>query len=281
MSFVSSVCVILSAWTCNGPDNGEPQAPSTEYQGRIRESHQLDLLGKPVIITSYNYDEQGRLVREVTLDSTEAGTQTIEKHREYSDDRLVQITAYDNTGALSYLWQFQYGTNTLLMTEVGRLPSDSVFESIRYVRDKAGRIVEEMATQWDDTLKRHFEYDTEGRLMRAQQYAADGRLTLTNEYVYGSDTLADTVRFITPSGAMRTMVYDYDSLGNKTSEKEPMPDGSMRVIRNLIYDRQGNILVEENFLSGNRIDYLYKEGNLIEERHKVRGGRLTAIVYYE
>jgi hypothetical protein len=156
-----------------------------------------------------------------------------------------------------------------------------VFESITYVRNPEGKIIEELRTQWNQVTRSHFVYDAQWRLVTAEQFGPGGSLSMTNTYVYGADTLADTVRFIPSYGPRRTIVYAYDSLGRKLEEKELREDGSARIARQMAYDREGHILFDEDFLSGNRKDYLYEGGNLIEERHKVRGGKLVGVVYYE
>jgi len=268
---------ILAAISCSDSTSDA----TDRYHSRIREKHQLDYLGKPVVRTTYEYDENGRLIREFTRDSTKADIYESEILRVHDAEKLIRIEAYDPAGTPDYIWTFEY-MGQQLVREFGTLSSDSIFEEIIYTRSADGRIISEETRSGLGSTTRIYEYDTYGRLSKAQSLDQNGFPDMVNTFSYNdADTLADTIRFITPGGASRVIVNDYDDAGHKTAEKEPRPDGSNRLIKTYGYDLEGNILFEQDHQHGSRVDYLYENGNLNVVKYSAAGGRTVGLVFYE
>ena len=213
-----------------------------EYNGvgELLRTTLIDPLGpNPAgIVTQYEYDDLGRLVR-VTDDQ--------------GNEQTTEYYAADGAGAF-------YGAVSRTVDINGR--------ETRYEYDAIGRLVD----QYDNIGRRtHYEYDDAGRLVALQQDPddadGDGDLFVT-QYEY--DGNGNVVRTTTPAGDV--IDTDYDALNRPIKSYLPYPEGGTRgAYTEYVYDEDHAIPDDQLGLltrlidpEGHETHYAYDEdGNVL------------------
>jgi RHS repeat-associated protein len=217
-------------------------------------------------VTSYGYDERGRVVTITYADPDGAGPQSAP----------VQTYQYDNAGQLISQTDPLGRTTSYDYDDLGRLvtltlpdPDGGGSQSApvySYTYDDVGNLLTETDPLGNTT---EYEYDNLGRVTTITLEDPDGggpQAAPVHTYQY--DDASQLTSETDPLG--RTTSYNYDNLGRLVNLTLPDPDGAgsqSSPIYTYTYDSVGNLLTETDPL-GNTTEYEYD--NLY---------RLTTITY--
>lgn len=167
----------------------------------------------------YTYDDQNRVLTEVSLDFW--GRETDRTEHVYDDEAHTETVTYDSGVSVYY---FDENGNTLRSIYRPKDGSYTESESVYTFDENGNRLTGYSYTDgaldsyWVDT------YDAQGRKIHTAEYLPDG--TLDREWRYEYDDEANTMTFYKPNGTRRVEYYlgdgqihaveDYDEYDNLT-----------------------------------------------------------------
>ena len=285
-------------------EDGGEQIRIVDANGNVKEEHQnaagltlqtSDLEGNAEetsgIITNYEYDSLGRVVKEIYSDDTYA-TYIYEGDSE----RTAVKSEYLADGTVESSTEYTYnGQNNL--TRIVHKDGDTIVCEYNYTYDVKGQVLTESVSYGsEETHVTAYEYDNEGRVVKvdhpsgsalgAVSYEYDdwGNLltikddgAILREYTYDGfgrvTAIKDNVKAGSESYTLKS--YSYDQLGRTTSMVYTENGNKENVLESYVYSYDKN----NNIVSETRISNLPEEGSKINE---TRGyvydsyGRLTS-----
>lgn len=168
-------------------------------------------------VTHYYYDDNQRLVREITshrLTGDDEGTpDVVEKDGDYQPDALKSYV-YDKAGNLTEVTQTKYGLYQGYQLAWGEAETVSTYKYD----------AQNHCTEWEDGSKRYVNTWDGDNLVKQQQYiASTGSLSCTltfSDFVAGKTNLPQlTIKDGTYTSNQRVIETAYDADGNKLTEK--------------------------------------------------------------
>ena len=234
--------------------DGAVCATGSTYDSAGNLSTEIDALGNP---TQYTYDASGNRLSETTTRTTPAGTET-----------LLTRYEYDRQGRLLKTINPDGSTTRNVYDELGRVKEtfDQLDRKTTYTYDAAGRLIRKM---YADGTFEEGTYDNEGRRLthkdrggQTTSFAYDGlgRLTKTT---YADESFVENRydaagRLVEVRDARgNTSFYGYDDAGRQTSMRVPLDTAAgLFAETRFTYDRNGNqTFIRDANLHTTRFEY--------------------------
>ena len=140
----------------NGNVYSVSEYENNEKGDPVKLSVYYDNSDKPSVITEYEYDGQGTIVKVVTVEQ-ESNYRSI---NEYEKGEIVKVSRYDGNGNLYDLIEYSYEYN-----------DDGSIKSFIY-------------KSYDEIEKYYYEYDANGNVLSLKEYDQDDNLVLAYIYEY-------------------------------------------------------------------------------------------------
>lgn len=211
------------------------------------------------LITEYNYDEKGNLIREIMYDS--AGNNLADSiEYEYDEDRNKIRTNRLVSGVLDSYIVYEYNPENKLIRETeynlgNSYELDSFINyTIEYAYDADGKLVSRQSTDAvGNTETTTYEYDNKGLL--SKEVIKGNDLTQTNTYTYDDRNRVTKIEY--SNGVLEEYTYSEESnLPIKKVNKVP----SLTTTYLYSYDEFENLIKEtiENSESGSKEEIYYE-----------------------
>lgn len=197
-----------------------------------------ELFGIEQYHTEYEYDEEGRVIRQ-----TDYSWQSPTSIYDYSYDsagNLIKEVYSSGDGSLVRETEYTYDTAGNLMHELSHTNGEMQYE-IAYTYDANGRLLTSTALDANGALRHAVEhtYGEDGRLERTEHISGDGgRYAELYEW---QDEQNYTVYTYEDDQLQYSHIYLTDSRGNILRDTMCMSDGSVEAIWEYIYDGSGEL----------------------------------------
>ena len=180
----------------------------------------------PFYTSTFEYDDDGRLIRNVAY--------------EYGELSLDVIQGYDEYGNLAYLYEdnnFNY-----INLEEGNYGYTFQHYDCNNEYDTDGNLIKVTQINRDGSVKKiiGYEYDADGRRIKTTNYKEDGTVSTYVESEYNADG-AETKRFTyNPDGSIRSgWEREYDENSLLVKEIKYTADGAFESSSEYTYDENG------------------------------------------
>ncbi|MFC4546942.1 DNRLRE domain-containing protein, partial [Paenactinomyces guangxiensis] len=222
-------------------------------------------------IKKYQYNEVGKLVKEIEPKGTLTPDQPDDYVTTYEYNNLDQLTSVTNSLGDKITYEYDDVGNQIKVTlPKGQSTPDDNDYSVRKTYDKNHRVIQEIDANGNYT---HFTYDADGSVTRIKD--KDGNLTYK---FYDLRGLLTEERVSHDEGKVRVTKYHYDKVGNLTEVETPRgtetaTEGdyvqkkvydALNRVKEIIYPRDpssGNV----HFRAEHKLIYNYDSvGNLVE-----------------
>lgn len=251
---------------------------------RITELIRYNMAEQPFMKSTYQYDEEGRMVREVMWDSSALGVRLQRKDILFEDTLATAAEFRGSNNELVYQVAYQYDDDQRLLSETYSDTSPYLIRTLTYLPDTRLAIKETYEERDFGTRYSEYSYNEDGKLTSAASYGHDGSRQQKNLYYYRDTFLIKTEFLDGNDSVTMTWTYSYDENGRLKDELELDPaTGTEYVIKRTYYDEAGNkIRLESNRYRIFTIRYFYNnEGRLKEEVTIDQYGRITQRRLYE
>lgn len=251
---------------------------------RITELIRYNMAEQPFMKSTYQYDEEGRMVREVMWDSSALGVRLQRKDILFEDTLATAAEFRGSNNELVYQVAYQYDDDQRLLSETYSDTSPYLIRTLTYLPDTRLAIKETYEERDFGTRYSEYSYNEDGKLTSAASYGHDGSRQQKNLYYYRDTFLIKTEFLDGNDSVTMTWTYSYDENGRQKDELELDPaTGTEYVIKRTYYDEAGNkIRLESNRYRIFTIRYFYNnEGRLKEEVTIDQYGRITQRRLYE
>ena len=191
-------------------------------EGNFEEAIYYDFDGSIFEESTYEYDEEGDLVKEISLDPAGVYLKSTYEYKYDQAGNQVEKIVYNTDGSKNDLYTYEYDEARNLVKEIRYSPDGSIFEESTYEYDEAGNLVKEIVHDIPFDFKSTYEYDDKGNLVKRFDYESEGLLIRwTNE---------------------RKETYDYDEEGSIVKIISYESDGSIKkkVTYEFEYDMEKN-----------------------------------------
>ena len=226
-------------------------------------------------VTSYQYDDAGRLTHEVFRSTG------IENESVYTYDDAGNLT-HLSTGSTDYVYTYDELGNCI---EEKRENSDGSIGTKQYSYDEQWNIVQiietETGSHGSSTYTYSYSYDSNGNCIREVSNSAIGQTIRTRAFDDHGNCTEDTFTVSDGSVSTNRYSYTYDDNGNcieKVSSNE-----NATIIETYHYDENGNCVKKEsNSTNGSSqtISYSYDEyGNCVREMTSDSSGSKSTTTY--
>lgn len=251
---------------------------------RITELIRYNMAEQPFMKSTYEYDDEGRVVREVMWDSSALGIRLQRKDIMFEDTLATAAEFRGPKNELVYQVAYQYDDMHRLQSETYSDTAPYLIRSLTYAGDSRLAIRETYQERDYGTRYSAYTYNEDGKLTAAESYGYDGNRQQKNLYYYRDTFLIKTEFLDANDSVTLTWTYSYDENGRLRDELELDPaTGTEYVIKRTYYDEAGNkIRLESNRYRIFTIRYFYNnEGRLKEEVTIDQYGRITQRRLYE
>lgn len=193
------------------------------------------------------YDEQGRLVKEILYDV--GGTFNTHNEYTYGDDgKLLRKTVRYKSGDVNYLVDYTYDEKGNLLLSERRHEDDGFYGRTEYTYSSGGVLLQ-ILTYSGGTLTGKDTFDENGKPTETLYYDSNGEVSGHVEYVYSETGVpAEETHYV---GERITSSLSYDENGTLIKdvsyayggyvEKETLYDGHGNEIRHTEYNWDGSI----------------------------------------
>lgn len=274
--------IFLTACSDSGNNTADQKKPT---DSRIKEMIRYNQMGQPFLKVRYDYDSRGLLQREVYWDSSSVGIRTREKVYFYEDTLKTRMEMRTENG-ISYTGLFEYDDQDRLTLE--EFMDSSVFRWISYVYNEYDKITEQ--TTWEQGgryRKLKYSYKDPERIDTVFSLDTAGKVLQKDIYTYQTenDTLLDQLMMYDAAGnSLAQWQYNYNDRAQLVEEVEIASDGSQFVLKQYVYNPQGEVIQEKSFkyqFYTRRFDYDDSGTILMQERYFDKMGNMNYRNIYE
>jgi RHS repeat-associated protein len=196
-------------------------------------------------ITSYFYDDAGRLIREDSVNGSRKYAYDLVNNRIQGKDRNGRITtyAYDNLNRVNTeVWVNGGKTFAYTYDENGnRLTANDGIIEYRYQYDKTDLLTQTKRIEGTSPIVSfNYEYDNVGNLTQTDEIVGTGTPT-TTAYEYNSRNLNTKITQDIPGLAKKKVKFTYDPAGSNT-QIERYLDGLLKVSTTNAFDTHGRLV---------------------------------------
>lgn len=235
---------------------------------------------QPLFYIEYEYDDEGKLIKEIQTDSTQNPVLVREKIYTYEDTLLTQTKVLANS---VFEYEINYYYNDKNQTIKEETKSSEVENIVTFTYDDRGNAIEQVnTTTGGGSTRMEFQYNENDRIIDGKSYNVANQLVKWNKNVYVNDTLTDLLFLSAAGDTTHHIIYEYQN-GLLMMEKELGKDGNVYVLKEYTYDNSGKLLGEKASKYQNyRILYIRDEAGEIESvKSYDQYEQLMRVVYYK